>query len=86
MFFEKLKKKFAALQCHTQLGNARVQVRAAPVKRKNFLDLILFCSRGSFSDFVKLVSKIHYLFLAKNCRLLFCFVEILCPILTYLKN
>ena len=27
MFFEKLKKrKFAVLQCHTQLGNARVQV------------------------------------------------------------
>ena len=31
MFFEKLeKKKFAVLQCHTQLGNALVQVGAAP--------------------------------------------------------
>ena len=31
MFFEKLKKKFAVMQYHTQLSNARVQVGAAPV-------------------------------------------------------
>ena len=31
MFFEKLKKKFAVMQYHTQLGNARLQVGAAPV-------------------------------------------------------
>ena len=31
MYFEKLKKKFAVMQYHTQLGNARVHVGAAPV-------------------------------------------------------
>ena len=33
MFFEELKKKFAVMQYPTQLGNARVQVGAAPVNK-----------------------------------------------------
>ena len=41
MFFEKLKKKIAVMQYPTQLGNARVQVGAAPVNKYSLTSEVL---------------------------------------------